>query len=134
MRMDIFKACAIALICICAAAFLKQMKSDLLPSVRITAITVLTFFAILSAEPLISYLRTLAQAPMLSEHTEMLFKAVGLAILAQCCAELCRECGENGIASSVETVGKIQLLLLSLPLLEEVFGIASQLLDLGGSS
>ena len=132
--MDIFKVCAVALICICAATFLKQTKADLLPSLRVTAITVLTFSAILAAEPIVSYVRTLAQMPILSAHAETLMKAVGLSILAQCCAELCRECGENGIANGVETVGKIQLLLLSLPLLEEVFTMASQLLDLGGTS
>lgn len=131
--MDIYKTCALALICICVAAFLKQMKADLLPPLRIAAIILLSFGAIYAAEPLITYLRTLSQTPLLSEHSVILFKAVGMAILTQCCAELCRECGEAGIANGVETAGKVQLLLLALPLLEEVFTMASQLLELGGS-
>lgn len=131
--MDAFKLCALALICLCAALFLKQLKADMLPPLRIAFVILFSFCAIFTAEPLISYLRELGQMSLLSGHLERLFKAVGLAILTQCCANLCKESGENGLASGVETIGKIELLLLSLPLLEEIFSIASELLTLGGN-
>ncbi len=132
--MDPFKLFAIALLCVSAAAVLKQLRAELLPPLRIAAILLLIFGAILAADPLFSYLRTLGEIAILSEHTAVLFKAVGLAILTQYCAELCRECGENGIAGGVELVGKVEVLLLALPFLEEILQLVNHLLELGGGT
>lgn len=132
--MDLFKLCALALIGICVTAFFKQARSEMLPVVRIAVLTVLAVCAITAAEPILTYLYRLTQLSILtSEHTKLLFKVAGISVLTHYCAELCRESGESEIASGVETVGKIQLLLLSLPLLEEIFSAVDRLLEIGGT-
>lgn len=62
----------------------------------------------------------LEQSPALSEGASVLLRSVGICFLAQLACDLCRDAGENAIASRVETAGKAAILLVSLPLFEQV--------------
>ena len=83
------------------------------------------------ASPLIDYVHTLTETAEAQAYTAPLLKALGVAVLTHCCGEICRESGESSIATGVETAGKVEILLLSLPLLEELLGIARSLLETG---
>ena len=69
-------------------------------------------------------------ACFLHPNAEFLLKALGIAVLTQCCAELCRESGESGVANGVELAGKVEILLLALPLIAEILSTARELLSL----
>ena len=56
-------------------------------------------------------------------------KTVGIAILTRFTAELCRDTKEGGLASFVETVGTATALVLSVPLLESVLAMITELLQ-----
>lgn len=123
----------LAVLAISATAILKQWKADFLPLIRIGVAVLLGTLVITRAAPLFSYLRLLTDHTGMSEHAQLLFKALGLALLTQICADICRECGESGIAGGVELTGKIEILLLCLPLFTEILEIARTLLDTGGA-
>ena len=130
--MTAIKLCMLAITGISAALILKQWRSDLLPLLRIAILVGFGGILLSLAAPLISYLHRLLEGGGIEQtHAEILFKGLGIAILTQCCADICRESGEGGIASSVELVGKLELLLLSLPLLDELLSLARELLLLG---
>ncbi|MBQ1230250.1 MAG: hypothetical protein IIX80_04360 [Clostridia bacterium] len=132
--MTSLKICMLATVGLSAAMIIKQWKSDFLPLVRL-AVAVFLTQAILSASvPLIGFLKELLGGEGLSSYAGILPKALGVAILTQVCSDICRECGENGIAGGVEWMGKIEILLLSLPLIREMLALAGQLLSLGGVS
>ena len=131
--MSALKLFAVAITGVFAAMVIKQWKGDLLPLLRLALTLLFAFAAVSAAAPLISYLQSLAEKASF-EYTSLLFKALALAILTQFCAEICRSCGEDGVASGVETVGKIQILLLSLPLMKELLEIATTLLNIGTGS
>lgn len=115
-----------------AAMIVKQWKSDFLPLLRLALAILFAFAVIRTAAPLVSYLSELTAQEGLAQYAELLMKALGIAVLTQCCAELCRESGENSIATGVELAGKVELLLLSLPLIGEILTAAKELLSLGG--
>lgn len=63
----------------------------------------------------------MAQLSQLSEgHTALILKVLGIAVLAEFAAQACRDAGEEGIALRVEMGGKLMLITLSLPVLEEI--------------
>ncbi len=132
--MSALKLCMVAITGICAAMVVKQWKSDLLPLLRLALTLLFAFAAVSAAAPLVEYLQSLTERSSFFEYASLLFKALALAILTQCCAQICRDCGENSVANGVETVGKIQILLLSLPLMKDLFEIASTLLSIGTGS
>jgi stage III sporulation protein AD len=58
----------------------------------------------------------------------ILLKSLGLAFLTETAASVCRDSGEAGLATWVETAGKLEILLLSFPLIRTVLDTVSALL------
>ncbi len=56
------------------------------------------------------------QSQMDSMYFSTLCKALGISYLTQMGIDICRDCGENALATSIELCGRIFMLLLSLPL------------------
>lgn len=110
---------------------IKQWKSDFSALLRVALVILFGSIALGSLSPVIGYLKTLLGEEQLL-YTTVLFKALGIGFLAHYAAEICRESGESGLAGGVETVGKIEILLLCLPLTEEILTVAKDLLALGG--
>lgn len=130
--MEILKYCSAALLVSLLLLVIKQWRSDTVLLVRLAATLLFGYAALAAAAPLVNYLRTLMGMGAASAYTGILFKALGIATLTHLSASLCRECGENTAAGGVELVGRIELLLLSLPLIQEILTLAQELLSLGG--
>ena len=126
--MDSIRVCMLAVAGVTAITVIKKWNSDFLPLLRIALAVLLAAVVFSWLSPLVTYLKNLTEATGVAEYAEFLFKALGIAWLTQCCADLCRESGENGAANGVELAGKVEILLLSIPLLNRVLEIAKQLL------
>lgn len=109
----------------------KQWKNDFSPLLRVGLTVLFGSIAIAALSPVLEYLFSLLGSRQ-TVYTAVLFKALGIAVLSHYAAQLCRECGEGGLADGVETVGKIEILLLCIPLMEELLSFARNLLDYGG--
>ena len=103
----------IAVLGIALTAVIRQWKSDFLPLVRIAFVCVFGFAAIGMIAPLISYLHLLETLSGAEEWISLPIKGLGIAFLTQVC-------------------GKIEILLLCLPLLERILALARELLGAGG--
>ena len=129
--MDTLKICMLAVLGVCAALTLKQWKSDLLPLLRVGMVLLFGFAALKAVTPALTYLTRLGETAGVTPYAEVLLRALGIALLTQYAAEICRECGEGAAASGVEMTGKIEILLLALPLIDEILSLASNLLSMG---
>lgn len=133
MSTSLLTACALALVGVCAALVVKQWSSGFLPLVRLALLVGMGALILSALSPLTVYLKDLiTQSGIQASHGSLLLKALGIALFTQCCSDICRECGEGGAASTVELTGKLEILLLCLPLLEEILATARELLSLGG--
>ena len=128
--MTVLKFCMLAVVGLCAATVIKQWKGEWLPLLRVGLAVLFGIAAIGAAAPLVRYLEELLEVHGLSDYATILLKALGIAVLTQSCADICRECGETSAASGVELAGRVELLLLALPLMGEVLEAARQLLTL----
>ena len=59
----------------------------------------------------------------------MLIRALGIALICELCALFCRDLGEQSVASGVLLFGKLEILVLCLPLVDKVLEIAKELLQ-----
>ena len=126
------KACMVALLVLTSTGVIKQWKADFLPLVRIGAVVLFGTLLIASAEPLLSLLDTLSAGSGASPYLETILKGLGIVILTQIASDICKDSGEGTLAGHIETVGKLELLLLCVPLIGEILGVAEQLLEMGG--
>ena len=87
---------------------------------------------IASSKPLLSLVERLGNGSGTSEYVETILKGLGIVILTQISSDICRDSGEATLAGHIETVGKLELLLLSIPLIEKILATAEKLLEMGG--
>ena len=64
-----------------------------------------------------------------NDYIKILFKALGICYLTEFSADICRDCKENAVASAAEVFGKIQLVVLSLPLFESIIESIMEILE-----
>lgn len=62
------------------------------------------------------------------EYQALMLKALGVGLLTEACAGLCRELGEAGIAGKVEFAGKLLLVVMCFPLIYDVLNISRGML------
>lgn len=119
----------VGLLAAVATVVIKQMRADLAVTVRLAGSVVLLGAVVAMSAPIYSYLSALISRTAPGQYAEVLIKALGVALLTHLGAEICRDCGEGGIATTVELAGKCEILLLSMPLISSILGSAAELLD-----
>ena len=124
------RICFFAILCISVSTLLKQIRPDMLSFLRIGFAIVVSTITLGVLNPILVYVRSLLSGTSLDEIGETLLKALGIAFLSQICSDICRDCGENSAAAGVELMARLEILLLSLPMLEKVISTAREVLSL----
>lgn len=65
-----------------------------------------------------------------AQYLAVMLKGLGVALLTHVCSTVCRDCGRGSIADWVELAGKLEILLLCFPLIDEIVTTAVGLLEL----
>ncbi|MHC1694314.1 MAG: SpoIIIAC/SpoIIIAD family protein [Eubacteriales bacterium] len=107
---------------------LKAFKSEYALLAGAAAIVIILASAVAQALPVVQYLSNLADRAGISDYFKILVKAAGIAVLCSCAADICRGAGESGIASAVETAGRLSILVMSLPVLKSILSLGAELL------
>ena len=84
--------------------------------------------AIGMAVPLVERVSGLLSGVIDSTYTHILLKALGISLLTQTAADVCRDAGESALASKAEFGGQVLLLACALPLFEHAAVLLEQLI------
>lgn len=76
----------------------------------------------------IALAKTMLKDVKLDESFSVSVKALGISYITYISAEICRDCGEGGMATKLELLGKLEIMLLALPLIKKVFSLGIGLL------
>ena len=71
--------------------------------------------------PFLEFFRNLAEQTSFSPYISVLTKVCGIGILTRTACEICRDAGENAIASKAELAGKTAVLMCALPIIKNLF-------------
>ena len=66
-----------------------------------------------------------------ADTRRILLRSLGLAFATELCAGICRDSGETALAAWVETAGRLEILVLALPLVRAVADTVAGLLSAG---
>ena len=123
---------AVAAVCLCTAVLavmLKQYKPEYAVLITLAAGVVTLALVLYGLSPVLDKLRGFSdQLGGMGQAVEILVKALGICYLAQFAADACRDAGETSLAAKVELAGKIAVVVLSLPMLEQVMEIIIKLM------
>lgn len=124
---------ALAVVGVVALLLFKQYKPEWTTPLRLVLAVLLGGMAVTAVGEVLSFADGLvAGGGELPLHMwQIILKALGIAFVAEIAAGVCRDGGEGGLATWVETAGKLAILLLSLPLIEEILETVKALLGVG---
>ena len=126
---DSFKICAIGIIFAIVCVLIKNYRGEFLIPVRLAAIVLIFGVVVLLISPIVKFLNNIMGATLPLEYIEIILKTLAIAYMTQISSEMCRESGESSIAFGIETVGKIEIVILSLPLINNIISMAGELLE-----
>ncbi len=122
------KACGIILSALIICVIFKDIKSEYSLFIRIL-ITVSVFGVSLSIfYPVLTYINEISKNTTASKYVPILFKALGIAFSVEITANICKDANEHSLAERISFFGKAEILLLSLPLIKDLFKLTENLL------
>lgn len=119
----------IAITTLVLGLFLKEQNRTISLLLVIFSCIALAFQSVGAIAEIIKSLNDMAsQLSETSAYFKIMFKVLGIALIAQLVSDLCRDCGESALAGQTETAAKILIITMIIPLLEAVISIISGLL------
>ena len=127
--MDVLRVFAVGLLLAITAVLLKDLGwrgAAVFSAFALVALLSLCTDGLLS---LSGALAALSEHAALSEAAEAVLKITGVAFLMGVTADVCRELGEPGVARGVMIAGRVEMLCIALPYLEEIIVLGVELLE-----
>lgn len=116
--MEIWQIVGLALIVTVISVVLKQIRPEI--ALQLTILTGASIFLLILSKikVIVELLQTLAdQANISSYYLLIILKIVGVAYLAEFGAQICRDAGENSLATKIELAAKVGVIVLAIPII-----------------
>ena len=113
---DIIKVIGIGFVTLIITIMLKEYKKDFAIYASLIGGMLIIFLMIDYLESIISFISNLADDNN-NEFILLLIKITGISILTEFAASICKDSGENSIASKVDLGGKIIVISMSIPVI-----------------
>lgn len=131
MTPDLF---AIAVFCITAtvlALVLRQYRPEFAIFVSLACSVAVVLYVAQGIGQVMEELELLFSNTLLSEELiQVVLKCLGVCILTELAGQTCRDAGESAIGAKIELAGKVTLVVVSIPLFQQLINVAGTLLNL----
>ena len=126
------KIVSIAGICITASVMCKLFSEngkEYALYIKLAAAAAVMSMIIIFVSPIAETIRSIySRAGADEEYLTVLFKALGICYITQFACDICKDSGENALATQAELAGKISLMVIALPLFESLANIVARLI------
>ena len=127
--MSWFSTCAFAMIMVVIIAYVKKIKSDFAIPLAIVCVLIMLKSGFSLFAENIQFLGGIINDGAMGEYSEMLLKTLGVSLAVQTTSDVCRDAGEGAIASKVELLGKIEIIIIGIPLIKKIFEISQEIMS-----
>ena len=119
--MNIISICVLALVTAVIAVMIRQKNGEIALMLSISCGVIILVSLLSQISGIISTVNSLvAVSDMNIEYIKILLKVIGVSLLTEFAVSVCKESGQQGIASNVLLSGKIMITAISLPLYSEI--------------
>lgn len=128
----LFSIFGISIISVMICLLLKKTNPEFSMVIAIITGIFILGLIVLNMTPVFDALNSLMNNMHINNaYFKAVMKALGICYITQLAADTCRDAGYSAIAAKVELAGKICILIISLPLFENLIEIAKELLTIG---
>jgi len=125
---EVLQIIGIAFLVAVFALVFRELKKEYVPIILVVGGILITLWGITRVFPVITYLRELTDNSEITEYFGVVLRVLGISFIVQIGADICRDLGEDSIASKVEFAGKAAILVVILPVLQSVIRMGFDLL------
>lgn len=119
--MNIISICVLALVTAVIAVMIRQKNGEIALMLSISCGVIILVSLLSQISGIISTVNSIvAVSDMNIEYIKILLKVIGVSLLTEFAVSVCKESGQQGIASNVLLSGKIMITAISLPLYSEI--------------
>ncbi len=123
----LFSGVAVAVVAL--SKLLERTGKEYTVLLLLAAVILAIGLALETVQPLLTFISELMQwGETEAEWTRILLKTLGICLLCQTTASVCRDAGENSLAFGVETLCRFTVVVQALPLLRQLADLVVQLL------
>lgn len=128
--MNLFAMLGLAIVSTVICILLRQYKPEYALVVSLACGVLLFSMILVNLTPAFQSMANLMQrAAIHAEYTKAIVKTLGICYVTQLAADACRDAGQTAIASKVELAGKVAIVLIALPLFDNLVEIALGLIN-----
>lgn len=128
--MTVLQICGAGVLAAVVAVILRDAKAPHPEALCIVFAVLVMGRVLMNTETVILFVNRMSEGTSAAKHISTLLKAAGIAFTVDMASELCRSVGEGIIAGYVETFGKFELIVLTLPVVSELLELSMGLLSL----
>lgn len=121
--MTVFQICGFALLGVAVVLILRGFRPEYATVAGIAVGMLLLLGSLASLKSIMDSITSIAAHTGFSVYSTVILKSMGIGILAQTTADVCRDSGVGTLASKVEFAAKIIILLLCVPLLQTLMSL-----------
>ena len=129
MELDILKICGVAILCSVVGAVVGTLAGGISVAIRLCGLALVLGGAVALLGQVTEQLSGFEGDA--EEYVSLMIRGLGIVTLGRICSDVCRDCGENGVAAAVESCARLAVLLLAMPsvlgILEAVDTLISRL-------
>ncbi len=112
------------------AVVLRSQRPELAMCLSLAAGVAVVALLLGQLMPLVASMRRmLSMTAVPSTYFGVVLKAAGVCLLTQLTADTCRDAGETALAAKAELVGRVLMLVVAIPLFEELLSMVVGLVD-----
>lgn len=124
----LIKIAAIAVAGAVMTLVIKKNSPEMSLMLTIALALVALYLAFDTIKSVTDFIKELAETASISPDVlKILFKTIGISIVAKISGDVCRDAGQTSVATGVELAGAFAALYISLPLFETVIDMISSL-------
>jgi len=120
---DILTVCGTGIFAVFSIVIIRELKKEYIPAILLTVCILFTLYLLPKINESVEFIRELSLY-LKDTHADKILRALGITYLTCTASDLCKSAGEPTVGNYIELAGRIELLLLCIPLFRELTELA----------
>jgi stage III sporulation protein AD len=127
--LDILKIVAFGIVTAIIITTLRTLKPEIAIQASVVAGIIIFILVIGKLAPVIDLIKIYSgRANIDIQYLPALLKIIGIAYIVEFGAEICRDAGENAIASKIELAGKVLIAIMAIPIITSLLELVIKIM------
>lgn len=120
---DVLTFCGAGLFAVFAVSVIRELRKEYTVSVILAVCVIFLLHILPKIGESVQFVREIS-ANLEGTHADVILRALGITYLTGTAGEICRSAGESTVGGYIELAGRIEIMLLCIPLFRELTELA----------